>query len=157
VQNETRSGATIGRKALIPNPALQPLSFLIGEWRTEGTHPMVSGKALIGRTSFQWHEGGAFLLMRSEIDSPEFPNGIAMIGSDDIGACSQLYFDERGVSRIFEVTMGENCVSWRRDDPKISQTNRITREEGDRLRSVGRISEDGGPWGDDLSQMFTRA
>lgn len=61
-----------GAKALKPNEALGPLSFLLGDWDTEGTHPLVPGTLLQGRTSFSWHEGGAFLIMRSEIDHPNF-------------------------------------------------------------------------------------
>jgi hypothetical protein len=148
----------IGAKALIPNPALKPLEFLIGEWRTSGSHPQVPGKTLPGRTSFAWHEGGAFLIMRSQVDEPQFPNGLAIIGSDgDGGAFAMIYFDERGVSRVFQVTVGDRTVTWRRDDPTFSQSATITAESGDdRLVSKGRMSKDGGAWVDDLSQVFTR-
>jgi hypothetical protein len=80
---------TIGHEAAISNPALKPLSFLVGEWSTEGSHPMLPGKVLRGRTSFEWSEGGAFLVMRSEIDEPEIPSGIAILGTDiDAQECS---------------------------------------------------------------------
>jgi hypothetical protein len=69
---------TIGSEAAIPNPALKPLGFLVGEWLTEGSHPVLPGKTLHGRTSFAWSDGGAFLVMRSEIDEPEVPSGIAI-------------------------------------------------------------------------------
>ena len=63
-----------------PNPALGALAFLIGDWRTVGTHPMLEGE-VHGRTSFEWHLGGAFLLMRSEIDDDDrFPSGLMLIG-----------------------------------------------------------------------------
>jgi hypothetical protein len=42
---------------------------------------MLPGKTLRGPTSFAWAEGGAFLVMRSEIDEPEFPSGVAYIGT----------------------------------------------------------------------------
>jgi len=150
---------TIGAKALIPNPALKPLDFLIGEWRTTGSHPQVPDKRLSGRTSFSWDEGGAFLIMHTEIDEPQFPNGVAIIESDDVaGAFVMIYFDERGTSRIFDVTVGERTISWRRDNPEFSQSNSITVEDGgDRLTSKGRMSRNGGPWTDDLSQDFRRA
>ena len=106
---------TVGAKALIPNPALRPLQFLIGEWRTTGTHPMVPGKELPGRTSFAWHEGGAFLIMRQQVDESDFPDGVAIIGSDDAaGTFSMTYFDERGTSRLMEVTVRSGTVTWRR-------------------------------------------
>src|SRR4051794_37485963 len=93
--------SVIGAEALIPNPALKPLEFLIGEWSTTGSHPMVPGKVLRGRTCFAWHEGGAFLIMRSQVDEPRFPSGLAIIGSDNVaGTFAMIYFDERGISRL---------------------------------------------------------
>jgi hypothetical protein len=75
---------SVGGAAHRANMALTPFEFLIGEWRTTGTHRMVPGKALSGRTSFSWHKGGAFLVMRTEVDEPGFPDGVA-IGSDKLG------------------------------------------------------------------------
>ena len=119
---------------------------------------MVPGKKLPGRTSFAWHEGGAFLIMRSQVDEPNFPDGVAIIGSDDAGASfSMLYFDERGISRVMEMTAGDGTVTWRHDNPDFAQCLTITKQGRDRLVSKGRMSEKGGPWKDDLSQTFERA
>ena len=146
----------IGRAAQKANAALKPFEFLIGDWRTTGTHPMVPGKELAGRTSFAWHEGGAFLIMRNEVDEPGFPDGVAIIGSDkNADHFSMIYFDERGVSRILDVTVDESAVTWRHDDPDFAQCVTIGKE-GDRLVSKGLLSEKGGPWKDDLSQVFER-
>jgi hypothetical protein len=146
-----------GSGALIPNPVLEPLGFLVGEWRTAGTHPMVPGITLSGRTSFSWHEGGAFLIMRSEVDQPQFPDGVAIIGSDGAsGKVTMIYFDERGVSRILDVTLGDRSVTWRHDDPEFAQSQTLTAVGGDRLVGRGRMSKKGGTWEDDLSQVFTR-
>jgi hypothetical protein len=147
----------IGAKACISNPALKPLEFLIGDWRTTGTHPMVPGKELPGRTSFAWHEDGAFLIMRSEVDEPSFPDGVAIIGSDDPGAAfSMLYFDERGISRVMHVTAAEGMATCRHDNPDFAQCLTIRKQGQDVLVSKGRMSEKGGPWKDDLSQTFER-
>ena len=147
--------SSIGSNANRPNPALKPFEFLIGNWRTTGTHPMMSGKRLAGRTCFDWHQGGAFLIMRSEVDEPSFPDGVAIIGSDGEGRYSMIYFDERGVSRVMDMTAAEDAVTWRHDDPKFAQRLTI-KKEGDRLVSKGLMSENGGPWTDDLSQFFER-
>jgi hypothetical protein len=148
--------SSIGAKALIPNPALTRLAFLIGDWRTTGTHPLVPGKTLVGRTSFAWHEGGAFLVMRSEVDEPRFPDGLAIIGSSDVaGTFAMIYFDERGTSRLFEVKVGDGTVTWRRDDPDFAQSNTITVQDGT-LVGRGRMSTEDGSWTDDLSQVFER-
>ena len=146
----------IGAAALIPNPKLEPLAFLIGEWRTTGSHPMVPDKELCGRTSFAWHEGGAFLIMRSEIEDPQFPSGIAIIGSDDAGAFAMTYFDERGVSRIIRVMVGDRTVTWEHDDAKFAQSLTIRAHGDHKLVSKGLMSKGGGAWEDDLSQVFER-
>jgi hypothetical protein len=139
------------------NPALAPLSFLIGEWRTEGTHPGAPGETLTGRTSFAWHEGGAFLIMRSKVDHPLFPSGTAIFASDgQAGRFAMIYFDERGVSRLFEVAVGDRSVTWRRDDPAFAQSTAVAADGDDVLRARGRMSKDGGEWEDDLSQVFRR-
>jgi hypothetical protein len=148
----------IGAEALISNRALQPLRFLIGSWRTEGTHPDVPDTTFHGRTSFEWLEGGAFLIMHSEIDEAEIPSGVAIFGSDD-GAerIYMLYFDERGVSRAYDVTVGVKEMTCRRDHPKFSQIMRLRVDgDGDRLLGSGRRSEDGAAWQDDLSLTYTR-
>ena len=148
--------AVVGSNALKRNAALQRLEFLIGDWRTTGTHPMVPGKKLCGRTSFNWHEGGAFLIMRQQIDEPGFPDGLAIIGSDNAaGTCSMVYFDERGVSRVMDVTVGNRALAWRHDGPDFAQRLTIS-QEADRLVSKGLMSKNGGPWEDDLSQVFER-
>src|SRR4051812_38500091 len=86
VVNHWRQGACL-------KSGVEPFEFLIGEWRTTGSHPEIPGKDLRGRTSFAWHEGGAFLIMRAEIDDPQFPNGLAIIGSDDdAGRFVMTYF-----------------------------------------------------------------
>lgn len=62
-------------EAAKPNPALEPLSVSVGTRNTVGTHPLVPGTTFHGRTTFDWLEGGAFLIMRSQIDEPGIPVG----------------------------------------------------------------------------------
>lgn len=149
---------TIGIEALKTNPALKNFAAFIGEWKTTGSHPMLPGKTLHGRTSFAWHEGGAFVIMHSEIDEPEVPSGVAIFGSDDQeGAWFLSYFDERGVSRRYEVTVGENQMTWHRDDPKFRQRMTFTIEGGGkRIVSKGEMSRDGKDWEGDLELTYDR-
>ncbi len=148
----------IGTKALIPNPALKAYGVLVGEWQTTGSHPYLPGVALRGRASFDWLEGGAFLIMRSEVDDPRVPDGVAIFGSDDVAKeFFMLYFDERGVSRVFDVTMTGNQLSWWRDESSFSQRCVITIEDdGNRLISKGEMSRDGAAWEQDLELTYTR-
>lgn len=148
----------IGLEAQRPNPALEPLAPLIGNWRTTGTHPLVPGATFHGRTSFAWHEGGAFLLMRSEIDEPEIPSGVAVIGSDDAaGTFTMLYFDQRDVSRRYTVEVGDGEVSWHRDEAGFAQRMVIIiASDGSRLDAKGTMSHEDGPWEDDLQLTYER-
>lgn len=142
-----------------PNPALAPLGVLIGTWHTVGTHPLVPGKTFHGRTTFEWLEGGAFLLMRSQIDEPEIPSGIAILGTDDATAeWSMLYFDERGVSRRYATTFRDSEWRWWRDAPELSQRFvGSVAADGRTIVSRGELSRDGQHWEPDLSLTYTRA
>src|SRR5215207_10979344 len=146
-------------EAAKPNPALALLSVLVGTWDTVGTHPLVPGKTFHGRTSFAWLEGGAFLIMRSRIEEPEIPSGIAVFGTDDAtGECAMLYFDERGVSRRYEATIRENEWRWWRHAPGMSQRFvGVVAADGRTIVSHGELSRDGEHWEPDLALTYTRA
>lgn len=112
----------VQNEAAKPNPALQSLAILVGTWTTLGTHPLVPGVTFHGRTSFAWMAGGAFLIMQSQIDEPQIPSAIAIFGTDDAtGECFMLYFDERGVSRKYDVGVQGNAWKWWRTAPGFSQ------------------------------------
>jgi hypothetical protein len=146
----------IGGKAMKRNPALEPFEVLVGEWHTTGTHPYFPEAELHGRVVVEWIEGGAFLRMRSEIDHPKFPDGVAIFGSDDeAGTYYQIYFDERGISRKYDVSVSGNQIKWWRDDAHFSQRFTMTIEK-DRLVTTGEMSRDGGDWEKDLSLTYTR-
>ncbi len=151
----------IGQEALIPNPALKPLEPLVGTWKTEGAHPFMPGVALHGQTRFEWAEGGAFLVMRSEIDEPRIPSGVAVFGSDGDdteGRYSMLYFDERGVSRRYDASMAGHAFIWRRDSASLSQRFTVTLSvDGQSMRGKGEMRKAGGAWEDDLALNYTRA
>jgi len=146
----------IGAKARRPNPALQPFEPLIGEWQTTGFHPYFPDTELHGRVTCEWIEGGAFLLVRSEIDHPKFPDGLEVFGSDDeAGTYYMLHFDERGISRKYDVAISDNQLTWQRDDAHFSQRLTITIGK-DELVSTGEMSRDGGEWEKDLSLTYRR-
>lgn len=146
----------IGAKALKLNPALKVLETLVDEWQTTGSHPYLPGVELKGRASIEWIMGGAFLLLRSEIDHPEFPDGMEIIGSDDEAKTYYLlHFDERGVSRKYDVAIKGNQLTWWREDKHFSQ--RFTMDIGkDKLVSYGEMSRNGGEWEKDLSLTYVR-
>ena len=148
----------IGPEAQRSNPALEPLAPFIGEWRTTGTHPLVPGTTFHGRTSCEWAENGAFMLMRSEIDEPEVPSAVAFIGSDDaVGTFTMIYFDERDTSRTYIVEATDGEVRWHRDAAGFAQRMVLTiAADGTRFDARGTMSHDGGAWEDDLQLTYER-
>ncbi|HET9850517.1 MAG TPA: DUF1579 family protein [Candidatus Saccharimonadales bacterium] len=146
----------IGAKALKPNPALQLFEPLVGEWRTTGHHPYFPDTELHGRAVFEWICGGAFLIMRAELDHPKFPDGIAIFGSDDqAGTYYAIYFDERGISRKQNVSITKSQLKWWRDDPHFSQRYVIDITKN-KLVAYGEMSRDGGEWEKDLSLTYEK-
>ena len=97
-------------------------------------------------------------MLHSQIDEPEIPSGICIIGSDDKdGKFYMLYFDERGVSRKLDVSIEGNIMHWSRETPKFSQHMEFTvSTDGKTIMSKGVMQRNGGAWEGDLEQTFTR-
>ena len=146
------------QKASVPNPSLEPFNVLIGSWNTTGTHGDVPNTILHGHASFEWLEGGAFLVMRMEIDDPRFPSTIAIFGSDDSEEeYYMLTFDERGVSRKHEVSLRDNIWKWWRNAPGFFQRYEATiTDDGNTIVGKGGLSKDGVSWEKDLDLTYTR-
>jgi hypothetical protein len=145
-------------EAARPNPALEPFEALVGAWTTVATHPMLPGTVFHGRTTFRWLEQGAFLVMHSEFDEPGVPSAVAVFGTDDtLGQCHMLYFDERGVSRRYDVALREGVWTWKRDAPGFAQrfTGRIA-DDGATIDGMGELCRDGTTWEKDLAVRYTR-
>ena len=65
--------------------------------------------------------------MRSQLDDTRFPDGVALLGSDDAqGEIFMLYFDERGVSRKYNFRISGGEWSWWRDAESLSQRFQCT-------------------------------
>src|SRR5262249_39121774 len=103
------------------------LEILVGEWETN-----VPGVEAEGRTTFEWLEGGGFLIERSTGDRPEFPNSICVIGAAGPGGgVQQHYFDSRGPARVCAAPLEHGVWPLFREGPDGPQ------------RYVGELSEDG--------------
>lgn len=144
------------------NPALERLGVFVGEWDLEITamsfHTDPSAVER-GHTSFDWLEGGAFLIQHSEISATDFPRSIAIIAPDDAAETyGMLYFDSRGVSRIYRMTFSGGIWTLWRDFPGFSQRFHGTfSEDYNSITARWEKSSDGSKWEHDFDVTYTKA
>jgi hypothetical protein len=148
--------------------SLDDLEILVGEWKMEAGPP--GGEPWPGeaRTSFEWMEGGGFLVQRWSIEMPEAPNGVAVIGVGDTPVpveggeldqgYRQHYFDSRGVHRVYEMSLeGRTWKLWR-DGPGFHPqrfTGEIS-EDGKTIEGRWEIAEDGDNFKTDFDLTYTK-
>lgn len=107
------------------NPALAGLEFLVGEWDTTLSNaPFLpgSGQTVTGRVEFQPLEDGNLLVMR-QFGGPSAPPLASWVIGRDASqpGYTVLYTDDRGVSRVYEMSIeGYTWAIWR-NDPDFSQ------------------------------------
>ena len=99
--------------------ALKELAPLVGEWTMTATPPGGPSWPGEARTTFEWMADGRLLLQRFTVELPEAPSGTCVIGCDGAnGTYFQLYSDERGVCRIYEMSIGDGeWTLWREGEP----------------------------------------
>ena len=143
------------------NPALERLGVLGGEWELEITSmPFDPDPSAVvhGHVSFHWADAGAFLHEHSEIPNTEFPQSVAIIGPDDAAETyGMLYFDSRGVSRIYQMSLTGNTWKLWRDFPGFSQRfTGIISNDGSVITASWEKSTDGSTWEHDFDQRYTK-
>jgi len=138
--------------------ALKKLEPLVGEWRLTATPPDGPPWPSEGRAIFEWHESGAHLVERTTVDIPGVPDGVSIIGCDAAnGTYYQLYSDDRGVCRVYEMSIGDGEWKLWRDGAPFAQ--RFTgRFDEDGRTIVGRwdLAEDGTDYTTDFDLTYTR-
>jgi len=138
--------------------ALKKVEPLLGEWRMTATQPAGQPWPGEGRTTFDWHESGAHLIERSTVDVPGFPDGISIIGCDAAnGTYYQLYSDDRGVCRVYEMSIGDGQWKlWREGAPFPQRfTGRFT-DDGTTIVGRWEKAEDGANYQTDFDLTYTR-
>jgi hypothetical protein len=138
--------------------ALKELEPLVGEWTMEATPPGGPPWPGEARATFEWLEGNQLLLERSTVEMPEFPDGVCVIGCDAAnGTYFQLYSDDRGVCRVYEMSIGAGeWKLWREGEPFAQRfTGRFT-EDGDKIEARWEAAKDGTNWETDFDLVYTR-
>jgi len=137
------------------DPALEPFDALVGTWATEATHPVLDG-VVPGRCTFEWLEGGRFLVQRSRHDHHLLPDSISIIGAPEDGPGLVMeYFDSRGVRRTYGISLEDGVLRTWRDAPGFAQ--RSTAPIGpDGFEARSQLARTSGDWRDDLRVVHRR-
>jgi hypothetical protein len=144
-------------------PMTERLAPLVGEWSLEARFPQLQTTDVRGWTVFEWMPGKQFLVQRFEVQHPEAPDGIAIIGVDrGKGLYLQHYFDSRGVARVYEMSFDNGVWRlWRTsaDFTPLDFSQRFTGTFSKDARTItGRweISHDGTSWEHDFDLTYTK-
>lgn len=112
--------------------SLRPLDPLVGDWDLEVKGPDGTPWTGGGRSTFRWHPSKAHLVQDTKIDAPDAPSSTSIIGCDAANRTfAQLYSDDRGVCRIYSMTIDARTWTLEREGEPFAQ------------RFVARIDEDG--------------
>lgn len=139
------------------NSALAALEVLIGEWDIELTNAewLDDGKSLNGHMSVEWFDG-AFIVMRTEFEEGP-PKAVAVIGRNESRPDYQVvYYDDRDVSRTYDMTFDGNVWTQLREDADFYQRFHGERS-GDTIEARWEMSQDEGTtWHHDFDLRYTK-
>jgi hypothetical protein len=138
--------------------ALKQLEPLVGEWRMTATPPGGQPWPGEGRATFEWHESGAHLIQRTMVDMPEAPDGISIIGCDAANSTYyQLYSDDRGVCRVYEMSIGNGeWQLWREGEPFPQRFTGRFADDGRTIVGRWEKAADGANFTTDFDLTYTR-
>jgi hypothetical protein len=139
--------------------ALKEMEVLVGEWSLEAIPP--EGEPWPGEAdaTFEWLDGSdnQLLLGRTTIEMPEAPDGVCVYGCDAAnGTYYQLYTDDRGVCRVYEMSIGNGeWRLWREGEPFNQRFTATISGDGSRIEGRWEIDE-GDSWRTDFDLIYTR-
>lgn len=140
------------------NKAFEIFSQLIGEWEYTMYNCWfleTMDTQVKGFTTIDWLFD-AFVVFRSS-DANKKPNDVWVIGYSEPQKKYQMFYnDERGVARIFNMTLDGKTLIFLREDEDFYQ--RITLEiQIDRIHSIAEASDDKGKtWRKDLEMLHVK-
>jgi hypothetical protein len=106
-----------------------------------------------GKASFEWLDG----LLIFRFGSGKTPGATSVIGySDAKKKYEMLYFDDRGVYRIFDMTLKGNTWTMIRKDKDFYQRLTLTIKKGIPSGSAEASENKGKTWRKDFDMLFAR-
>jgi hypothetical protein len=138
--------------------ALRALDPLVGEWFLEARAPNGEPWPGVARAIIEWHDSGAHLVQRSTIELPEAPDAVSIMGCDAAnGTYYQLYSDERGVCRVYEMSIDAHRWTLSRTGPPFPQRFTATiSDDGDTIAGRWEKADDGTNFTVDFDLTYRR-
>jgi len=138
--------------------ALRRLEPLVGEWSLEARWPDGEPWPGGGHATFAWHASGAHLVQRATAELPEAPDNISIIGCDAAnGTYFQLYSDERGVCRVYEMSIGNGeWRLWREGEPFAQRFTAAISDDGNMITGRWEAAENGADYTTDFDVVLRR-
>jgi hypothetical protein len=134
---------------------LEQLDALLGDWTiTSKKFAQVQGRQTIERI-----ENGSFVRLQAHVDDDRFPATTQIISSDDSGdECTCLYYDSRGVHRIYQMSVVEGVWKIWRNAPDFNQRYVGTiSDDGNTIAGQWESSNDGKHWAIDFDLTFQKS
>ena len=142
---------------------LRRLEPFIGEWSLEMVIPGQKAMPDVGaRVTFEWMPGKLWLIQRWKVPIPEAPDGIAIIGHDELRGLLQHYFDQRGVARVYQMAFEDGIWRLERTQEDFSPFEFAQRftgtfsEDGRRINGTWEIAHDKQTWEKDFDLNYIR-
>jgi hypothetical protein len=142
------------------NPALADLQFLAGIWDMELSEAsfLPDPEATVhGAVTFEWIEQGAALVMR--MGDAATPTATWIFGRDEAEPGYRvLYADDRGVSRIYQMSFSNGTWRMWRDTPEFSQRfdAEVSASQTEVTGSWLRSADGGTTWEHDFTVRYSR-
>jgi hypothetical protein len=138
--------------------ALRRLDALVGEWELEASSPGGDPWPGGGRSTFEWHPSGAHLVQRTSVDLPDAPDSLSIMGCDAAnGTYFQLYSDDRGICRVYDMSIGNGeWRLWRAGEPFSQQFAATFSDDGDTMVGRWEMSENGVDFMTDFDLVYRR-
>jgi hypothetical protein len=138
--------------------ALRRLDPFVGQWTVEAKG--ADGQAWPGGATFtfEWHASGAHLVQRGTVEMPEAPDNLSIIGCDAAnGTYFQLYSDERGVCRVYQMSIDDGeWKLWRQGEPFAQRFSAAFSDDQNTITGRWELAEDGSTYVTDFDVVFHR-
>ena len=138
--------------------ALREMEPLVGEWALEAIPPggvPWPGEAL---ATIEWHDSGSHLVERATTDLPGVPDVTKIMGCDAAnGTYYQLYSDDRGVCRVYEMSIADGeWRLWRTGQPFPQRFTGRFEDDGNTIVGRWEKAQDGTTYETDFDLIYRR-